>query len=131
MFLLLLLINFVVAFIVCAIIGRLFKKPIDKILQRLVSEEIYSAWSRYIMFAVYVVGISGGVRIWELEKYITPKTEGGAVIALTQERWILEIYKTIIDTLQADAWMLLIFFIFALLAYVIVKGLELRKQTKD
>jgi hypothetical protein len=32
--------------------------------------------------------------------------------------------------MQSTAWMLPMFFIFALIAYVIVKGLELRRQGK-
>ena len=130
MFITLLIVNLVVAFLVSLTIAKFFQKPVNKILQRLVGEEIYLTWSRYILFAIYVVGISGGVRIWDLEKYITPQTQGGMVIQLTSERWVLEIYRTIVGALQSDAWMLLVFFIFALLAFVIVKGLELRKQAK-
>ena len=127
MFITLLVVNFVVAFAVCFIIARVFRKPIDKILQRLVAEDIYSAWSKYIIFAVYVVGISGGVRIWDLERYITPHDQGGTILVLTSERWVLEVYRTVVGTLQSNAWMLLLFFIFALIAYVIVKGMEARK----
>ena len=130
MFIILLIVNLVVAFLVSLTIAKFFQKPVNKILQRLVGEEIYLTWSRYIIFATYVVGISGGVRIWDLEKYITPQTQGGMVIQLTSERWVLEIYRTIVGALQSNAWMLLVFFIFALLAFVIVKGLELRKQAK-
>jgi len=131
MFITLLIANFVVAFVVCLIIATVFKKPIDKILQRLVAEDIYSTWSKYIIFAIYVVGVSGGVRIWDLEKYITPQTQNGTILQLTSERWVLEIYRTIIGTLQSNAWMLLLFFIFALIGYIIVKGFEIKKQTKQ
>ncbi|MBI3578985.1 MAG: hypothetical protein HY276_06145 [Ignavibacteriales bacterium] len=130
MFLILLVVNFVLAFVVCFIVARIFQSPVDKILQRLVSEDIFAAWAKYLTFAIYVVGLSGGVRVWDLERYITPDARGGAVLVLTQERWVLELYRTVIGTLQSIAWMLLLFFIFALIAYVIVKGLELRKQTK-
>jgi hypothetical protein len=64
--------------------------------------------------------------VWELEKYITPHERLGMRISLTSERWILEIYRTIIETLQSTAWMLLVFFLFALIAYVIVKVFELK-----
>ena len=131
MFILLLVINLLLAFAVCFIVARIFRASIDKILQRLVAEDIFSAWGKYIMFAIYVVGISGGVRIWDLEKYITPAKEGGVILELTQERWILELYRTIIGTLQSIAWMLLLFFIFALIAYVILKGLEMKKHVKS
>jgi hypothetical protein len=128
MFIMLLIANLAIALLVCFIIARIFRAPVGKILERLVAEEIYSAWSNYIIFAIYVVGISGGVRVWDLEKYITSGTTGTAPLVLNSERWILEIYRTVIGALQSDAWMLLLFFIFALIAFVIVKGLELRKQ---
>ena len=127
MFITLLVANFVVSFVVCLIIALIFRTPISKILQRLVAEDLYAAWTKYVTFAIYVVGLSGGVRVWDLEKYITPKIDGNATLELTQDRWILEIYRTIIGTLQSDAWMLLLFFLFALIAYVIVKGMEARK----
>jgi len=74
------------------------------------------------------VGISGGVRFWDLEKYIAPAALGTVPMTLNSDRWVLEIYRTVIGTLQSDAWLLLLFFIFALVAFVIVKGLELRRQ---
>ena len=127
MFITLLAVSFLLAFVVCFVVARIFRSPLNRILQRLVTEDIFTAWTKYIVFAVYVVGISGGVRVWDLERYINPSKEGGAVLELTQERWILELYRTVIGTLQSIAWMLLVFFLFALIAYVIVKGLELRK----
>ncbi|MBI5474686.1 MAG: hypothetical protein HY961_20295 [Ignavibacteriae bacterium] len=129
MFILLLVINFVLAFVVCFIVAYLFRTPVNNILRRLVADDIFSAWGKYIVFAIYVVGISGGVRIWDLEKYISPARDG-VILELTQERWILELYRTIIGTLQSIAWMLLIFFMFALIAYVIVKGMEAKRTVK-
>ena len=127
MFVTLLVANFVIAGIVCYLIALVFRTPISRILQRLVSDDLSSAWVRYIVFAIYVVGISGGVRIWDLEKYITP-AKGAEVLELTFDRWVLEIYRTIIGTLQSNAWMLLLFFLFALIAYVILRGMEMRRQ---
>ena len=130
MFITLLIANFLISLLTCYVVVRIFRTPISSILQRLVAEDIYAAWSKYLTFAIYVVGISGGVRVWDLEKYITPKGEGGEVLQLTSERWVLEVYRTVIGTLQSAAWMLLLFFLFALIAYVIVKGLEARKQKR-
>lgn len=128
MFLTLLVVNLAVAFVVCIIIAKSFKTPINNILRRLVAEDIYSSWSRYIVFAIYVVGISGGVRLWDLEKYVTPRTKDETILELTSDRWVLEIYRTVIGTLQGNAWMLLVFFMFALIAYVIVKGKQTRSE---
>ncbi len=130
MFILLLIVNFLLSFIVCFIIAFIFKPPVNKILKRLISEEIYAVWTRYIIFALYVVGISAGVQVWNLEKYISPQGEGRTILTLNSDRWVLEIYRTIISTLQGIAWMLLLFFIFALIAYVIMKGMEMKNQSK-
>jgi hypothetical protein len=48
-------------------------------------------------------------------------------IVLNAERWVLEVYRTGIGTLQSVAWMLLVFFVFALIAYVIVRGMEAKR----
>ncbi|MHB0803950.1 hypothetical protein [Stutzerimonas nitrititolerans] len=127
MFIWLLVVTLAVSALVCFIATRFFDKPIGSILTRLVSEELSFAWHRYITFAIYVVGISGSGRIWALERYITPNTEEASVVQLNAARWTLEVYRTIVETLQGIAWMLLVFFIFALIAYVIVRGFELRQ----
>ena len=126
MFLTLLLVTFLIALAISALVASLFNWPVKKILDRLVSEELGATWKRYILFAIYVVGIAGGVRVWDLEKYITPRSREEAPIVLNSDRWVLEVYKTAIGTLQSIAWMLLIFFLFALLAYVVVRGFEVR-----
>ena len=131
MFLSLLLVTFVVAVGAAAFVAALFSRPIRAILDRLVSAELGTAWLRYLKFAIYVTGISGGVRIWDLEKYITARGPEEQVIVLNTERWILEIYRTVIQTLQATAWMLLVFFVFSLIAYVILRGFELRRERKE
>lgn len=51
------------------------------------------------------------------------------IIAPTTERWVLEVYRTIIETLQGIAWMLLAFFAAALLAHVVVRLSELERAT--
>ena len=73
MFITLLAVTFAIAVFVSFISVRLFRKPIASILKRVVAEEISTAWVRYLTFAIYVVGVSGGVRVWGLEKYITPR----------------------------------------------------------
>jgi hypothetical protein len=127
MFFTLIAVTFAVSFITCVIVSRVFRKPVDEILHRLVGEEIYRAWTKYLAFAIFVTGLSGGVRVWEFDKYISPQGDQGAILDLTPERWLLEVYRTIIGTLQSVAWMLLVFFVFALIAYVIVKGRELKR----
>ena len=124
MFISLLIVTFVLAVFVSWIVTRMFNSPVQRILDRIIADEISSAWTRYLTFAIYVVGVSGGVRIWDFEKYITPGEGGDMVAQLTPEYWTLEIYRAIVGTLQSVAWMLLVFFLVSLIAYVIVKGRE-------
>ncbi len=129
MFLTLLIVTFVVAALVASIVAWVFAKPADQILRRIIADEIGSAWRRYLMFALFVVGISSGVRIWDLEKYITkPPIKDAEVVQLTSDRWVLEVYRTIIETLQGVAQVLLVFFICARVAFVIVRLYELSKS---
>lgn len=133
MFLGLLLLTFILALSVSIGVARMFTDPLDRILKRIIADEISDAWLKYMKFAILVVGVSSGVRIYELEKYITPASfvKDAQVVQLTGDRWVLEIYRTIIETLQGIAWMLLLFFVFALIAYVIVRLAEMRKKATD
>ena len=128
MFLTLLLVPFAVSVLVSLAVAAMFAKPIESILNRVIADTISAAWLRYMKFAILVVGVSAGVRIYELEKYISParNDKDSTVLELTQERWILELYRTVIEALQGIAWLLLVFFVFALIAYVIVRIAEMK-----
>lgn len=135
MFFTLLIVTFVLALLVSAILVRVFSQQIERILKRIINDAIHDAWLKYLKFAICVVGISSGVRIHEIERYINPDryNKDSKVIELTTERWVLEVYRTIIETLQGIAWLLLVFFVFALIAYVVVRIFEMRsgKEVKD
>ncbi|MDF1545773.1 MAG: hypothetical protein P1R58_11810 [bacterium] len=100
-----------------------FRKPIDKIFARIIGEDLSSAWRKFILFALMVVGVSSGVNIWRLEQYISP-AEGEAVKVLGPELWGLHIYSTVINTLGGLAWALFLFFVVALIAFVVVRKKE-------
>jgi hypothetical protein len=128
MFLTLLLVTFLISVFVSFLVVWLFRGPIDRILKRIIADEISEAWVTYITFGLYVVGISSGVRIYELERYITkPPLRDAEILSLTSERWVLEVYRTVISVLQGLAAVLLLFFIVALIAFVIVRIVEVRK----
>ena len=139
MFFALLLVTFLLALGVSFLVASIFRKPLGEILQRIIKDAIASAWQKYLTFATYVVGISGGVRIYQLEQYTytnqvmpegVPVGRAPVALELNAERWTIEIYRTIIETLQAIAWMYLVVFVCTLIAYVIVRGSEL-KQAKN
>jgi hypothetical protein len=104
----------------------------QSILARIIADPISEAWVRYLKFAILVVGISSGVRIGEIERYISPNNwqEKPEILALTNERWVLEVYRTVIETLQGVAMMLLAFFVISLVAFVVLRISELRQAAR-
>ncbi len=130
MFFTLLTVTFVIACAMSFGVARVFRQPIGDILRRIIKDDVSGAWQKYISFATYVVGISGGVRIYQLEQYVNPALRGPQaveILELTAERWTIEVYRTVIGTLQSIAWMYLVVFLFALIAYVIVRGFEWKR----
>lgn len=126
MFILLLVVTLLVSLGVSIAVMQAFAKPLSAILHRIIADAISAAWLKYLKFAILVVGVSYGVRVREFEKYITPSRwdKDAKVVEFTLERWVLELYQSAIGALQGIAWMLLMFFMFALVAYVIVRVAE-------
>jgi hypothetical protein len=131
MFLFLLFATFATALAVSFAVMWLFTKPIDSVLRRIIADDISAAWSKYMKFAILVVGVSTGVPLRDLERYVTATLGGREVqsaASLSVDRWIFELYRAAIETLQGIAWMLLVFFAFALIAYVIIRIAEAHKE---
>ena len=131
MFFTLLLVTFLIATVVSVAVVTFFEKSIAKILVRIVSDELAEAWVKYIKFAAYVVGVSGGVRVYSLEQYVSARYEGVRVVELSAETWTLEVYRTLIGTMQSLAWVLLVVFVVALFAFVIVRAFELKAERRN
>ena len=127
-FLLLLIVTLLISVAVSLLVVFLFRKTVEKIFVRIIGEDIAMAWKRFLIFALFVVGVSSGVSIRKLEQFIQPETEGVVRPVLNAEFWGLEIYRTIIQTLGGMAWALLIFFLIALIAFVIVKKKEAKSK---
>ena len=98
MFIILLFVTFIVTFIVSTIVVIFFKKYINKIIKRIVSDDISAAWCKYMTFAIYIVGISGGIRIYALAQYINPQWKNQKALTLNMDRWVLEIYRAVIGS---------------------------------
>ena len=132
MFLMLLLTTLVVALATSAIVVALFRRPSRQILDRIIGPELAHAWQRFLLFAIYVVGVSSGVQIWKLEQYIRaepgPNGAGRPPFVLNGESMGLEVYRTILQVLQGIAWALLVFFVVALIAFVLVRRGEAQRE---
>lgn len=126
MFLQLLAVSFGVAAATSCAVVVLFDHPIRAMCRHLVGDTLSSAWHRFLRFALLVTGISSGVSMWTLERYITAYSKDVEIVPLNAERWTFEIYRAAIGTLQGTACALFTFFLFALIAHVILKRAQMR-----
>ncbi|TDR80325.1 hypothetical protein [Paludibacterium purpuratum] len=131
MFLVMLLVALVVSMLTATLTARFFDKAVDRVLANIVGADLAEAWHKYIQFAIVVVGVSGGVQLWELQKYIANKGDNGTPPPLNFMSWVLEIYRTVIETLQSIVWMLLLFFLCGMIAIVIMRSVEQKKKNSS
>ena len=124
MFVLLLIVTFTLATAASFVIARMFNQSLAGIIGRLIPDELAVAWHRYVLFGLYLVGVNGGVRIWEFEKYVLPIGAQRETLVLTPDRWALEVYRTLMGTLRSIAVVLLLLFVVALFGYLIVRARE-------
>lgn len=130
MFYALLLVTLAVALLTSILVARFFNDAVIKILRSIIGPELADAWRKYMSFAIVVVGVSGGVNMWEIQKYLQNGRE--QVMELNGPRWTMEIYRTAIDTLSQISWVMLLFFLCAMVAYVIMRVAESsRAQRQD
>ena len=64
----LLIVTFLISVFVSFIIVKILNNSLTSILNRLIESSIRNAWLWYLKFAIYVVAISSGVRIWQFRK---------------------------------------------------------------
>ncbi|NUN09262.1 MAG: hypothetical protein HUU54_08815 [Ignavibacteriaceae bacterium] len=126
MFLWLLLSGFLVSVTCALIVIFIFRSSLSKTLVRVVGEELAGSWKKFIQFALFVVGISGGVKPWNMERYLSQAGQDTKPLILTQERWVLELYMVVIDTIVAMSWMLFVYFLFSLITIGIIRIFEMK-----
>jgi len=123
MIIVLFVVSFALAFGVAAGVAWLSKDPIEVILHRFLAAHISVALSKYLRFAIVVVGMASGTRVGALEEYIGASSWNKTALAaaLTQEIWVLELYRTIVATLEGIVWLLLVVAFFVLLAILVIR----------
>lgn len=128
MFTSLLIALFSVAIVLTSLVVTSFRRPIEGILNRLVGESMSAAWVKFLSFALYVVGISSAVHSYRLDKYVSKQHTDAVLTDLNLNTWILEVYETVRSVLGGLAWSLMSFFTVALIAVIIVRSCELKKE---
>src|SRR5690606_3760608 len=85
----------------------LFDRATGAVFVRAFGEEVGRGWRWLVRFAVLVVGVSSGVRLYELERY----AEEGRAPRLNGAEWLLEVYRAAVGALESVVWALLLFFL--------------------
>lgn len=120
MFYSLLLSSLVTSIILSLIVVSLFKKSVESMLSKVIEVDIYSEWSKYISFVMYVVGITSGIKISELQKF-TENTSFLNPDYFNFEKVALNVFLSAKETAQSLAWLLFVFYMVVLISLVIIK----------
>ena len=128
MFYAILAVTLTVSLLTSILVVRFFNGAVKKILARVVGEDLAEAWGKYMSFTIVVVGVSGGVRISDLERFVPNGREAG--LELTGVRWTIQIYRAAMDTLSQIAWVMLLFFLCTMVAYVIMRATEAWREER-
>jgi len=130
MFVVLFLVTFLLAFGISSGVAWAGKEPIEGILHHFFSLNVTAAMSKYLRLAIVLIGVSSGARIRILEEYIGASVANKLQMAdaLTQEFWVLELYRTAITTLEGILWLLLLFSLVVFTAYRIMRKSEPEQQ---
>ena len=129
MFVTLLVVLLSIAILITSIVVWALRPHVRGILNRLIGAKLADAWVNFVTFALYVVGIASAVQAYRLDKYVIKQHEGAVIAELNLNTWVLEIYQSVRSVLGGLAWSLLSFFIVALIAVIIVRAFELKRET--
>lgn len=120
MFVVLFLGTFVLALALAATIAWASKELIVGILRHFFASHISVAFGKYLQLAIILVGVTAGTRVHALQEYISAPeiNKPGMLAQLTQEFWVMELYRTVVGTLEAILWLLLLFALVIVLAVI-------------
>jgi len=118
---------------VSAVVAGLFSSPARSILRGLINTEAATAWTRYLRFMLFIIGIKSGIQMWLLERYVIAPGGGPHVRHedLTVAKWVLEAYRTAVGTLQGQAAVLTGFFLISLIAMLVIRVAEAFRKNRD
>lgn len=133
MLVVLFLVTFLLAFAVSSGVAWAGKEPIEGILHHFFSPNVTLAMSKYLRLAMVLVGVSSGARIRLLEDFIaaSPANKIQMTDALTQEFWVVELYRTAVITLEGILWLLLLFSLVVFAAYWLMRKARLSQQSAE
>ena len=135
MFLTLLVAEVIISFATSWYILRILSQSIAIILNRITSDETSRAWLKFVKFAIYVAGVSSGVRVTEkdIEELMRIMEVGFAGLGSRLYMYVIsrlafEMCESVIGALRGIFWFLAYFFIAVAIAFAIIRVVELIKS---
>jgi hypothetical protein len=121
--------SFAAAVAISACVVSLFSRSIDESLVRVVPQELFPSWSRFVKFALFTVTLVGGMRLSDLAVFIMQRAPTGPPISAGEA--LLEVFKTITGSLVAASVLLLAFFVAALAIDASMRVFWLRREASE
>ncbi len=123
------LVSFVTAGFVSFCVVSVCEKPLAIFIRRIIQNETSTAFSRYMRYATYLVGISHGVKVNPLSFVLAAHIYEHDFIRhdFNYLGWLIFIQGVSMITLTAIASMYLALFILGLIAYSTIKAREKRQ----
>jgi hypothetical protein len=128
MFITLLLITLALAVCIAFLGLRYLRGPLRGVLHRITGADASEHWYRFAVFALYITSVGHGVQVYRLERYIQKTHKDDIMPPLRVEAWVYEIYQVIERTLEGLAWGAMTVFIIGLLAIVVLRAFEIRRE---
>ena len=125
-------VSFVTAGLVSFFVASVCETPLSILIRRIIRSETSRAFTKYVRYATYLVGISHGVRLdplgFELRAHIFTQLKQDFIHRVSDHLewwvWLLGILTIIMQSLTAIAAMYLALFSFGLIVYTTVKARE-------
>jgi hypothetical protein len=123
MFVVLFLASVLVALAVSYFTAKASHYPIENALRHFFAPELSVALAKYLQLAVILVGVCAGARVRALQDYISaPDYNKPAILdQLTQEFWVMELYRTVIGALEGILWLIFLFALGVAVAVLIMR----------
>jgi ABC-type xylose transport system permease subunit len=123
MFVLLFLVTLVVAFGVSYGIAKGSQHPMESVLHHFFAPHISAAFAKYLQLAIVLVGVCAGTRVRALQEHIsaTDYNKHAMLDQMTQEFWVMELYRTVIASFEGILWLIFLFALTVVVAVVIMR----------
>jgi hypothetical protein len=121
--------SYAAAAFVAGAVTLAFSATINRVLKKLIPDEVASAWSQFIKFALFVSSFVGGMPVAAPGHFIDRNSP--AVTLPIEGAELLMVMKSVSGALTAASWTLLLFFGVTLSAYGAKRLMAVLKERRE